>query len=246
METYENTNNTWDENNEHSVKGFFREHEIEIAIVLLVVLVATFFSCYNIIFPPKHTVQVTSFSWLRKIIYIENFVTQDSDWYLPEDATLLYSQEEIKRYNRTFDHYEEALVAQTREAGSFDHTITYEFGGPVDKLVPTTTLQTEYVTELIPVYNYEPLYETKYYFEISQWFITFLNEASEDNHEPYWPDENDHTDTQIEYKRGEEYMVIGIDSETKKEVFFYVDYSYWKDLKIGDKIEFETMTEHTI
>lgn len=75
----------------------------------------------SLFIPSLKEVTVNDFKWERSI-GIEEFITcNESDWSLPSDARLQYTQSEIKEYQPIIDHYK--TVTETKTRPVFDHNV---------------------------------------------------------------------------------------------------------------------------
>lgn len=145
--------------------------------------------CMAAVFVPKDkTFHCTDVTW-ETVINIEACETvEESDWSLPPDGRLLEKKQEIRSYTDVLDHYEE--VTKTRRVESGSHTeYTYEDNGDgTFTEVPheVTDYTDETYTEQEPVYRKEPVYATKYYYEIDKWIPKRKIENSGHDHSPVW------------------------------------------------------------
>lgn len=81
----------------------------------------------SLFIPNLKEVTVNDFKWERSI-GIEEFITcNESDWSLPSDARLQYTQSEIKEYQPIIDHYK--TVTETKTRPVFDHICQMEHTG---------------------------------------------------------------------------------------------------------------------
>lgn len=196
------------------------------------------------LFIPKYEeITVTDFSWERSIA-IEKYQTVDeSDWQLPPNARLKYSREEIRIYKEVLDHYETSYweVTEERKVGEKEVVVGYKDLGngyfeEITKTEPIYETYTRVESSKVPIYIEEPVYDTKYYYEIDKWLYdrTSYNKGKGQINVK-WPDvSNLSSDERISTKQ-EKYFVIGYNSkeESKK---FELPYSSWIDLKSGQKI----------
>ena len=103
--------------------------------------------------------------------------------------------------------------------------------------VYTTETYTEDVQK--PVYRQEPVYATKYYYEIDRWTVVDTAKSSGHDQNPSWPepklkdgqrtgDENEHYFVTATYQKKKD------KTETEK---YEMTFSEWKELKKGEEIE---------
>ncbi len=121
---------------------------------------------------------VLSHSW-QKTQEIEAYQTvNESSFTLPDDARLQYTAEEISSYVQVLDHYETVTeqVAHERIAGYHTEVSGYrDLGDGTFEEITTEVAdyETYYTTETHqePVYRNDPVFSTKYYYEIDKWMI---------------------------------------------------------------------------
>ena len=187
-------------------------------------------------------VTVNSVSWER-IINIEDYKTvNESGWSLPSNAKLLNSNIEIRTYNQVLDHYE----TRTRQVSEqvLDHyetqvTGTRDLGnGYFEEItMQVPVYRTEYRTETYqePVYRNEPVYGTKYYYEIDKWIVTRSIKTNGNDKEAVWG-EIVLVNKEREKNRKEEYGIV-LDDNEGKEYKMKLDYSRWKEIEVGQKFK---------
>ena len=211
-----------------SKKGGLFSRPLALFIPLLVLLF--------IFFPVGRTIEVTGFSWVRKV-EVETYMTlKESDWSLPQGANLLYSENEVAYYQSVLDHYETEYVTRYRDV--IDHYETrYEYQDNGNGTFSEITYQDPvYVTEAyqeaqqVPIYVQVPMYQTKYYYEIDRWVITSEEKAQARDHDPYWPEYRLQRNQRDEL-REENYRTYFSDGSSQLE-----SYRVWENRRLGDKI----------
>jgi hypothetical protein len=205
-----------------------------------------FIMCMLWIFTPKiQDVTIQDFSWERSIDIEEYRTVEESNWYLPSGARLKYSQQEIQGYEQILDHYETKTREYTEQV--IDHYETYVSGyrdlgngyfEEIESQRPVYRTETRTETYQEPVYRDEPIYATKYYYEIDVWRYAFSYKSSGNDKDPYW-EEFELKDLQREGGRNETYYisVINEDNEVSKYRF---DFETWNRLEIGEKVTIKT------
>lgn len=193
------------------------------------------------LFVPKQVDFVlSSIQWTHSQNIEEYRTINESDWSLPSGGRLLFTQQEISGYEEVLDHYE----TRTREVSEqvldgYDTVVTgtRDMGNgyfeEITSQVPR--YRTEYHTETYeePVYRSEPIYSTKYYYEIDKWVFdrTITSSGTDKNiqYKEYVLEENERDSTFID-----EYEFTGIIEE--KEYTISVDKSTWDKYDVGDSI----------
>ena len=195
------------------------------------------------LFSPKiEVVTINNFEWYRSI-EIERYQTvEESDWHLPSEARLQYTQTEISGYRSVLDHYEKRSreVEKTRISGYETYTTRYRDLGngyfeeeTATRPVYETYYETEYYEE--PVYRQEPIFATKYYYEIDKWLYERSVVTGEKNQSPYWGEPNLAADERVSYK-SEEYYILGL-NQKDKEKKISLAYTDWQNLSINQTIK---------
>lgn len=224
-------------------KTFGKQKLFRIGIIGIV------FACLLWIFLPiTRTATITGFEWER-IIDVETFTEcHESDWSVPNGAHVTKQKSEIHHYDKVLDHYETKTkkVAHKELDG---YTTTYkDLGNGQSKVVRTPKYKTVYKTETYkkPVYRQEPVYKTKYYYDMGRWKETSTLCTAGVDQKPYWKDtEIPESVTNPKYEdqqlgdRHETYSAKIIDDKGKNQL---VNYSYddWQKLEIGSEIKYKT------
>lgn len=217
------------------IKRSFVKNRKAAAIVTVIVAVLSV-----MFFPYKKVVTVKSFAWERNISLEEYKTVQESDWNVPAGGRVYDEKTEIKSYVSVVDHYETVWETKTREV--FDHnetSTTYSDNGNGTFTEHTTTTPV-YRTETYqesheePVYRQDPVYATKYYYDIDKWVDTGNDyPSSGKDHKPYWnEDYKPMADNIRDTDRSETYTVKLDNGKTQEK-----SYSEWKNMKIGDTKE---------
>lgn len=212
------------------VKNYF----LPAALVSLVVFLFTF-----LLWPQEKVMEVTGFEWERNISVEEYQTFEESGWSLPSDARLDYSQEEFYGYTQVLDHYETKTRQVSRQEIDHyeDHTSYTDNGNGTftEHTYQTPVYKTVYDTEVYeePVYKDEPVYKTKYYYEIDRWVDIETYKSSGVDKCPYWNENYTLKDKQRDTDRTEKYYAIYSNEEETMPV--NMGYSKWLNVNIGDK-----------
>jgi hypothetical protein len=187
--------------------------------------------------------KVTALEWTRVIQIDRNREYSESDWMLPDGATLTDTRSELHHFDSVLDHYESREVQRSRQVvDHYETYYTYEDNGngtftevPHERPVYTTEYYTETVQQ--PVYRQVPNYQTKYYYNIWRWTPKRYAEASGTGHEAAWP-ELDLAENERAGDRVDTYRITVKDTKDKKqqEVTFRVSEDGWRQLNPGDMV----------
>ena len=192
--------------------------------------------------PTVKDVTIEDFSWNRSIEIEELTTFKENDWNLPAKARLLYSRSEVKSYEDVIDHYETVTETKTREVLDHyeDHTTYSDLGNGYfeEHVSKTPVYRTETYDETYqkPVYRQEPVYATKYYYEIDRWVNADCVKASGKDHDPHWPDVN-LKEKQRKGNKSESYIVtVAIKGKdgTKE---YSISFDDWMKLEKGSTVK---------
>ena len=198
--------------------------------------------------PITRTATITGFEWER-VIDVETFTEcHESGWSVPNGALVTKQKSEIHHYDKVLDHYE----TKTKQVAhkEFDgYTTTYkDLGNGQSKVVQTPKYKTVYKTETYkePVYRQEPVYRTKYYYNIGRWKETSTLCTAGIDQQPYWHetdlptyvDSPKYNDQKLG-DRHETYSARIKDDKGKNQLVNY-NYDAWKKLEVGSEIKYKT------
>lgn len=230
-------------NEKNTVKTIqnFVKHYWKILIIIPLVLALIAGMVYLLI-PKNEEITITGFKWERSIDIEKYQTVEESGWSLPTGARLKYTNTEISHYKTVLDHYETKTrqVEKERISGYESYVSGYrDLGnGYFEEIISQRPIwETYYEIEVYqePVYREEPVYATKYYYEIDKWLYDRRVSTSERDQEPYWDEVNLNDNERISHK-SERYYVIGLNSKGKEKVVS-LDYEDWLSLSINQTIK---------
>ena len=210
---------------------------LSVALFLLVCLIA---GCW----PETHNATVSATVWTRQINIEAYRTVQESDWSVPQGGRVYDQKTEFSHYEQVFDHYETKTrqVSEQVYDGEDYHT-SYSNNGDgtfTEHSYSTPRYRTEWRTETYQeaVYRDEPVYATKYYYEIEKWVVDREEKSTGANRQPYWPEytlaENERTGF-----RGEVYIMK---FESENETFSAsLPLSVWEKYHTGDQVEIQVV-----
>ena len=215
------------------------------ALLFLGIFAVIIFGMMSCLAPKVKNVTIDGFDWERTIDIEEIVTHNESDWQLPDDARLQYTKNEIKSYEQVIDHYEKVTETKTRRViDHYEDEVSHvDLGNGYfeekTKSVPVYKDETYTETTNKPVYRQEPVYATKYYYEIDRWTVVDTAKNSGRDQNPAWP-EPKLKDNQRTGTKDEHYFVTATyeKKEGKTETERYeMDFSEWKELKKGEKTD---------
>lgn len=202
-----------------------------------------------LVIPKEKDVTITSTSWERHIIVQEYRTVRESDWSVPYGGRLQYTRQEISHYQQVLDHYETKTrqVAKERYVGSEEVVTGYrDLGnGYFEEITSSRPVyETYYETETYqePVYRSEPVYKTKYYYDIERWVYCRTVSTNGNDQYPYWGELKLAT-KEREESRSEQYWLTCLD-EKEKEIKITVSYEDWISVSIGQQVRMKISLGH--
>lgn len=222
--------------NTQNVRKILSFSAIALAAILLITGLVFLF------IPREENGTVESFSWERSIAIEELKTVHENAWSLPPNARLEYTRQEIKSYEQVLDHYETKTRTYTVEV--LDHYETVVVGhkdngngtfSEITKQKPVYRTETKTETYQEPVYRQEPVYATKYYYEIDKWMHKEYVKTSGNDKTPYWG-EYECGNKERKGSNSENYYIYirNEDGESKK---YSVDYPIWQKLQTGETVK---------
>lgn len=138
------------------------------------------------------------------------------------------------RTRQVIDHYDTHTSYSDNGNGTFTE---HSYQTPVyttetyQEAVQKPVYRTETYQEAVetPIYRDEPVYATKYYYEIERWFEIATYTSSNNDKEPFWSTEYTLSENQRDTMRTETYIVI-YDNGNKNTV----SYGDWLNISEGD------------
>lgn len=183
---------------------------------LPIIMSLIFLFCAGVLFyPHKETVTVTGFEWARNISIEDLRTVQESDWSVPSGGRVYKEQTELKTYVSVIDHYETKTETKSRQV--IDHYNTeYSYsdngnGTFTEHTKQVPVYKTEYYEETHqePVYRQDPVYATKYYYDIDKWFDSGRDyPSSGTDQNPYWNTDYTLAEKERDTDRTEKYTVF--------------------------------------
>ena len=215
----------------------------KIFLVSLIIILGIIGIVY-LMLPKTQTVTVSSLSWEYTIEVEELKTFQEDDWQLPAGARLKSSQTELHHYQDVLDHYETRTrsVAKQRISGYETYVSGYKDlgNGYFEEITSQRPIyETYYENESYqePVYRSEPVYQTKYYYEIDRWVHERNVTTSGNDKNPYWGDVSLRNNERLG-DRIESYQVAGITAKGKS-ISFDISKSDFAKIQIGSTYLFE-------
>ncbi|HEX2095355.1 MAG TPA: Ran-binding zinc finger domain-containing protein [Longimicrobiaceae bacterium] len=172
--------------------------------------------------PEKVPATVTDRTWERTVAVERYRTVEEEGWSLPEGGREIRHWQDVHHHEQVFDHYETRTrqVSEQVPSGTETYvcgTVDHGNGYFSDRECTRTTYTTQYHTETYqePVYRSEPVYATRYRYEIERWMPErTARAAGREGEEPKWPDPGLKRQER-EGRRGEVYTLTFVDEEGK-------------------------------
>lgn len=194
--------------------------------------------------PKTSSSLISGKEWSRSVSIDEWKTVQEDDWSVPNGGRVYKKQSEIHHYVDVLDHYETRSRQVSEQVYDGEETYTrYEDNGDgtfTESTYSKPRYRTEYHTETYeePIYRKDPVYQTKYYYEIERWIPERTEHSSGTDDEPYWP-EYTLSDKERENSFDEKY-VLYLRTEKEKEYSAVVSQDFWNKYQVNDKVTVTT------
>lgn len=227
----------------HSKSKSFK-FPVRIFLITLASLLVIFGLIYLFI-PKEQEILIQELSW-EYTINIEKFQTvNENGLSLPTNARLQRTEKEISHYVKIIDHYETKTrqVEKQKLVGYEEYTIGYKDLGNgyfEEETSLREIYEPYYVTEIYeePVYINQPVYQTRYYYEIDKWVHERTVTTNGNTMETYWGETNLLENERISSKV-ESYFVSGINTKKNEETKIKVSFEDWNQLKTDIQVKFK-------
>lgn len=223
-----------------------------LAIVALIVFVAL---------PRSRATTVTDKTWERAIVVESLNTVRESDWSVPNGAANVVSGPAIHHYEQVLDHYEDQEYQVPKEVLDGYDTVTETVDNgdgtftKIEKEVPRYRTEYETRTRTVPVYRQEPVYATRYEYDIDRWQRDHVEYARGSGYEPkteglsrdlpvdpepYWPELRlGERQREMANGRSEQYVLYFTDNKGKRVYAAVVSQQVWENYKRGDAVKLE-------
>lgn len=216
------------------------------ALTALLLLFAVMLAVY---WPRTYDATVSATVWAREIDIEAYRTVQESDWSVPDGGRVYDKKSEFSHYQKVLDHYE----TRTRQVSEQvydgeDYYTSYSDNGDgtfTEQTYSSPRYRTEWYTETYeePIYRDDPVYATKYYYEIEKWVVDREEKSSGANRDPYWPEytlaENERTGFQ-----GEVYIV---NFQTEEENFSVsLPMEIWEKYHMGNRVKIRVINGNVV
>ena len=211
--------------------------QVGLITLVTVLLIALVVGAFLIFMPKERYITVADIAWSRSIEVQEYRTVRESDWSVPAGGRIQYTQQEIHHYETVLDHYDTVTKSRQVITGSHEIVVGYiDYGnGAVEEVTSTVyDYGTEYYTEQEPVYRQDPVYQTRYYYDIERWVYDHTITSSAHDKEPYWPTEI-LKDNQRFNSRSQRYVITAVYDDDKTDDYT-MDYEDWRYIEIGQEL----------
>ena len=208
-------------------------------LILLAALIG--FMVFNMM-PKERNLTITAKNWERSVAVEHLNTVREEDWSVPAGGRMVGSYRAVHHYQQVLDHYETVQRSRQVPNGGHNEVTGYRDNGDGTFSEVTTWVTdytTEYYTEQEPVYRSEPVYATKYQYDIERWQFDHNEVTQGGDDEPYFAN-IDRSEKVRANGSNEKYTVTGT-YEAKKgqttEGTWTVSYDDWTSLRVGQSIK---------
>lgn len=234
-------------NSFYSIKSYIFSHLSYIFIPLFTILGIG--ALILLFLPKEQEITITQLSWKRSINIERLQTVQESDWTLPSNASLIRTNLEFSHFQNVLDHYETKTrqVACERIVGYEEYVTGYKDlgNGYFEEITSSRPIyETYYETETYeePIYRQEPVYLTKYYYEVDKWLYERSIQTSENDKNPYWGEFTLASDERVSSKN-ESFFITGLNKKDEQKVI-ELSYEDWNSLKVGQTVKLKVSFGH--
>lgn len=184
--------------------GLLRLGAVLVVVVLVLVGLVAGGRSFYVNYIATHTVELTvqNLSWERQVEVEAYRTLLFEDWDVPSDGRTIGSRQEIRSYKQVLDHYKEwdETVYDSKKTGTKEveyvcGSTTVNKGNGTFEKVDKKCKKNEDVYTKVPrkvhhkdaVYRDDPVYDTKYTYEVDRWVTDRFDSASGTTG-PYWPE----------------------------------------------------------
>jgi hypothetical protein len=216
----------------------------------LAVVLALVWGIWSMFFT-THEVEltVTETHWSRGVEVEEFRTLQRDDFDPPSDARIHRSYQAIHHYRQVLDHYRTEFYTvqvpytstqtdtQCSTSSNGNGTFTQSCY-PVTRTV--TNYRSESRTRQVPVYRDEPVYGTKYEYEIDRWVTDYFHTVDDsDAKSPFWPERipgANEPKHRVGDERRQNYTVVLTNKDKTKTYKQTPDFPIWRTVEVGEII----------
>lgn len=208
---------------------------------------------FALLSPREVPATVSDRSWERTVQVEQYRTVTEEEWELPEGGRELSRERAIRRYDRVLDHYENRTrqVSERVQTGTESYTCgTVDNGNGyfTDRTCTRPTYSTEYRTEEYqePVYRQEPVWGTRFRYEIERWKPERLARAAGGSTDaPAWPDTELSGSREREGERKEAYTLTFRDAEGK-EYTKQLTQAQWERYRPGEQVTLRVSVDGSV
>ena len=198
-----------------------------LGVILVVILI--------ILSTRQHELTIIDKHWERQVIVEEYRTVQEEGWSIPTGGRKTGQYQDIYTYQQVFDHYDYTTESRTVPDGGHYEVVGHDSeGNPITEWV--TDYRTEYYTESEPVYRQEPVYRTKYQYDIERWVFDHYETTNGRVDAPYFATPN-LTDNFRTNGTKEKYTVTATKNRDDSKVGTYtLNFEDWSSVKIDQTV----------
>lgn len=172
----------------------FNLRSIGIGLGIIALILVSLFLAFQFFSVHPENYSVSSFSWERTIDINQYRTLREEDWSVPSGGRLVSSYPAIHHFVQVLDHYDwvDTPYSENECSGTKQGSCTWKDRGngyfeEVCPQVPDCRLVTKYKREKVARYRDDPVYATKYVYDIDRWVFNNRLVSSANDQNPFWP-----------------------------------------------------------
>lgn len=184
----------------------------------------------------ERPIRVTGFTWERAVEVQAYRTVAEEDWSVPNTGRKTGEFRAIHHYDRVLDHYETVRVPYRTQTGTrtVHHRRNLGNGHYSDYTTTEPVYGTRYRSEQRAVYRKDPVYRTKYRYDIERWVFARTETARGADHNARWP-ELKLTEKERRGKATEAYTATFRDEGGDHKSFTRpYDFTQWETFKVNE------------
>jgi hypothetical protein len=195
-----------------------------------------------LLWPHQTEVVVTGHSWERTIEIEKRVTSREEGWDVPAGGRVVETFKAIKTYNKVLERYEKKTRTVKVKSGTEKYVCgKKDLGNGYfdDKYCERNTYTERQETYDDPIYRKEPVYASKYRYDIDRWKRDHTDKASGNDKNPIWPKQ---TVSGPDWRDGPKKETYTLLLQTKSDSAHPVKVSqaYWSAKNKGDRLPAKT------
>jgi len=178
---------------EYGLTERFNLRSIGIGLGIIALILLCSFLTFQFFSVHPEDYSVSDFSWERTIDINQYRTLREEDWSVPSGGRLINSYQAIHHYVQVLDHYDQVETPYTvTECNGTETSCSWRDRGngyfeEVCTSSPKCESVTKYKSERVARYRDDPVYATKYVYDIDRWVSNNRLVSTANDQNPFWP-----------------------------------------------------------